>query len=407
MLAGSQKCFSQNAPDSNLIERYLLDFSVPDMPAFKALGTDPSEILRPSDVKKFSAMISPFYSGGKGVIPKNFALEFAPWKLASKGWTLSDFNGNFWKRFAYRSSFSLGTVNDSTEYSTKLGIGYRVSFLSKRADIYRAAEIRNEIFSDSFGQGAVQSSWQILTDYWVNNIVTPAPVTVEEKIHYYEKHKKEFKEFFLNIDQYLKDHPNPALSLNYKNFIKTYNGTDPDHVFTPDELDDLVQTYGKKIDDFIEKYKKDNWNASRLDIAMAWVGQSKDSLLSKAQFSSFSLWLTGALRVHKGGQLLIGFKSSLPRSEKKDSTKFNFTFNLRYYLGTQDFRGFLEAQYQYKKFDVNEKVLLLNLGAEFRLNNNFWIVVSGGIDNYLKVDNPFNKFVTSLDLRYGFNKARK
>src|SRR5687768_13560581 len=75
-------------PDSTFTERYLLDFVIPDMPAFKALGTDPSDILRPADAKKFAVAISPFYSNGKGVIPKNFAVEFSPWKLASTKWTL-------------------------------------------------------------------------------------------------------------------------------------------------------------------------------------------------------------------------------------------------------------------------------------------------------------------------------
>ena len=40
------------APDSTLTEKYLLDFVVPDIPAFKALGTDPINILRPADPKK-------------------------------------------------------------------------------------------------------------------------------------------------------------------------------------------------------------------------------------------------------------------------------------------------------------------------------------------------------------------
>jgi hypothetical protein len=134
-ILGQSNIIAQNSPDSTLIEKYLLDFAVPDMPAFKALGTDPSNILRPSDAKKFAGMISPFYSNGKGVIPKNFALEFAPWKLASTRWTLNQFNTDFWKRFAYRSSFSIGTINDSSQFSSKLSIGYRVSFLSKEADI--------------------------------------------------------------------------------------------------------------------------------------------------------------------------------------------------------------------------------------------------------------------------------
>ena len=129
--------FAQS-PDSTILDRYMLDFVVPDMPAFKAFSTYPSNILRPADAKKFAVSLSPFYSNG-AAIPKNFAVEFSPWKLASSKWTLAEYNNKAAKRFLYRSSFSIGAVEDSTEFANKLALGYRVSFLSKRADIYYQA----------------------------------------------------------------------------------------------------------------------------------------------------------------------------------------------------------------------------------------------------------------------------
>jgi|GEM_PF-4708967 len=174
------KARPQTPPDSILLEKFLLDFTVPDMPAFKALGTDPSDILRPSDAKKFAALVSPFYANGKGVIPRNFAFEAAPWKIASKKWTLYDFRTSFFRRFLYRSSFSVGTVSDTTAYASKLGIGYRVSFLSKRADVYRSAEVDAFIFNN---QVKVMADYTALTNYWVNNIVQPP---AEERPDYYQ-----------------------------------------------------------------------------------------------------------------------------------------------------------------------------------------------------------------------------
>ena len=85
-------------------------------------------------------------------------------------------------------------------------------------------------------------------------------------------------------------------------------------------------------------------------------------------------------------------------------TKTAFTINLTYYLGTADFRGFLESQYRKKNFSNLKKSLLFNLGAEFRLMNNFWIVLSGGIDNYIEEEKPLDKLVSSIDIRYAFNK---
>lgn len=384
--------------DSTLVEKYLLDFSVPDMPAFKALGTDPSNLLRPSDVKKFAIMISPFYSNKQGVIPKNFALETAPWKLKSKHWTLDEYNNSPWKRFLYNSSFSLGTVNDSLQFSSRIALGYRVSILSKKADIMRAKEVRDSIYSH---MQAAQAALTNLQNDWVINVIKASPA---ERFTYYQDHVDEFNTFLSTIRKYLKQHSDTAMQQHFDELVSVIS---PDEEIKDKELENVIATIGKGIDDFIADYKKNNWNATRFDIATAWVGQSDDSLLSKTKFSSFSLWATWALAIHKGGQLLVGFNSTIPRYENPDSSKMNITGNLRYYIGTQDFRGFLETQYKYRKLAVNQTNLLLNLGAELRLSESFWVTASAGLDNYLDTPNPVNKLVSSIDLRYSFNKPRK
>ncbi|GAB4029730.1 hypothetical protein GCM10028774_02330 [Spirosoma jeollabukense] len=378
------------------------------MPAFKALGTDPSNLLRPSDIKKFAAMLTPFYSNRTGVIPKNFALEFAPWKLASKNWKLNDYNTQIVKRFLYRSSFSFGTINDTTKYPAKLSVGYRVSFLSKRADIYRAAEIRNLFVNTP----ATMVAFVNLTNHWVLNVVKPTP-SIADRPSYYQKHRGEFNDFLSTLDQRLKSTPDPVLQGLYDALINTCKGLPGGTTFTDKELKNFIQVLAERADDFIEKYKKNNWNASRLDIALALAAQSPDTLISNAQFSLFSVWATWALRIHKGGQLLIGGNFTLPRTDNissepasKQARNVSYNANIRYYLGTQDVRGFIETQYKYKNFTVANESLLFNLGAEFRLGSMFWVVASAGIDNYLNEPKPLNKFVSSLDLRYFFNKPR-
>lgn len=541
-LFGRFQAAGQVQPDSTLMEKYLLDFVVPDMPAFKALGSDPSNLLRPSDIKKFAAMLTPFYSNNTGVIPKNFAAEFAPWKMAPNKWTLQEYTNSAYKRFLYRSSFSLGTINDTTKFPAKLAIGYRVSFLSKRADIYRAAQVRNDIFGRTgvVNMQDTQLAFDELTDYWVINIVKPTeeitayyeshidefnkflvdidkilaanPDTELDKRHkafinsrtnsdisfarlvnlwnrtlvrakndsvpccrecpeesdsfilkvnnylkmhpdttlaklakmflenrnlrdaamqdlieywamnieglninrvnYYQDHMDEFNNFLVNIKKYLIQHPDAELARRYNALVTAFNVNDPSKSFTDEELKDIIGTFGKKVDEYLENYKKDNWNAGRFDLALALAAQSPDTLISHAQFALFSVWATWAIRVHKGGQLLLGGNFTLPRTNKnfaesvKPDTRTSFNINARYYVGTQDFRGFFETQYKYKNYDVANKSLLLNLGAEFRMGNMFWVVASAGLDNYLSESNPLNKFVSSLDLRYFFNKPR-
>ena len=85
------------------VDDFLLDFSVPDMPAFKALGSDPSEILRPSDLKKFGAMMQAFRSEGSTIIPQSFSMEVAPWKLMKGSWTISEYQDKGLKRILYNS----------------------------------------------------------------------------------------------------------------------------------------------------------------------------------------------------------------------------------------------------------------------------------------------------------------
>ncbi|HEX2617014.1 MAG TPA: hypothetical protein VHL57_05685, partial [Flavobacteriales bacterium] len=51
-----------------------LDFAVPDMPAFKSLGVDPSDILRPSELKDLALLVAPGLSS-------NLALEWSPGRI--------------------------------------------------------------------------------------------------------------------------------------------------------------------------------------------------------------------------------------------------------------------------------------------------------------------------------------
>lgn len=390
------KSFAQ-APDSTFTEKYLLDFVVPDMPAFKALGTDPSTILRPADAKKFAVSLSPFYSNGKAVIPKNFAVEFSPWKLASAKWTLNDYNKDVLRRFLYRSSFSLGTVEDTTKYPNKLSIGYRVSILSKNADILRTANTALQTILPKMQASNV--AYTALTNHWVNNIIKP---DIAERPTYYQKNKKKFNEFLSTLSAYLKSNPDATLRNLYDQLLASMDKTE----LTNDELKNVVEAFAKGTDAFIEKYKEENWNASRFDLAVAWVGQSNNDQLSNAQFSSFSFWATYAIRAHKNGQLLIGTNLTAPRAVNDKATT-KWSANLRYYAGTQQFRGFFETQFKIEKNQPVEKTLLLNLGAELKVGERFWLSASGGLNNYLAETDPFNKLISSIDLKYGFNDSRK
>ena len=58
--------------DSSVLEKVKLGFAIPDIPAFKALGLDPSNILRPSEAKQLALTVGSFRNEGNFIIPKNY-----------------------------------------------------------------------------------------------------------------------------------------------------------------------------------------------------------------------------------------------------------------------------------------------------------------------------------------------
>ncbi|MDP3556262.1 MAG: hypothetical protein Q8T03_02745 [Bacteroidota bacterium] len=400
-----EKSFAQNLTNSenkDSTEHYLLDFSVPDMPAFKALGTNPSDIMRPSDIQKFGAQVSPFFSGGTAIIPQNFALECAPWKLASKRWTLEKYNKPI-NTFLYNSGFSIGTLRDTSLYNSKLSLGYRFTLISKDGDILKSAKTKQKIYSK---MTEYQTALLNLRTSWVTKVKKKYGA---EAIEYRETHKKEFVKFLAD-DIEKESEKDSTLKEQYQVFL---NLLKRDNLKKSDFAKDSILSLdglNKQLDDLILKFKAEKWNASRTDFALAFVGASSDSLISNAQFSSLNLWITQSIAVHKGGQLLIGTNCKLPRTENMNDSvprRLDLTGNLRYYIGTCDVRGFLEAQYKYRNIDKFNQSLLINIGAEFRLGEVFWIIANAGINNYLGESKPTNKLVSSINIRYAFNKPNK
>ena len=353
----SHHSFSQSRPE---VDDLLLDFAVPDMPAFKALGSDPSNILRPSDIKKFGVMMSAFRSEGSTVIPKSFSLEVAPWKLLKGNWTIDNYRSKTINRLLYNSSFSLGTVGGGEDnIARNVSAGFRTSLISKKADIIRSPvvdKIYNEQRGVLYERNAVKEQWANDKQY------DPALLTDEQEA--------EFDEFWLE----------------YAEVSNLYTNT---------------ATY-------VSAFNAENWNGTRLDLAVAWVGASPDSLVKNVHSDNFLIWATAAIKPGKNndhGQLLIGVNFQRPRTEIGESkANSTFTGNLRYYEGNKNFKGFLEFQYSTQRQTKIQKGLL-NLGAELRIRGEFWIVFSAGVDDIFQ-EEAGSAFVSSVDIRYAFNRKQ-
>jgi hypothetical protein len=399
-------CVKAQTTDTVLTDRFLLNFSVPDMPAFKALGTDPSNILRPSDIQKFASSFAPFYSGGQGVIPKNFALEFAPWKLGSKNWRLETYNKGI-NSLLYNSGFSFATNTDSSAFPSKLSVGYRLTIAGKKGDILKAAysnSIREQLKTIQTGRLEALNS---LRDHWIFDVQRVSPdITPDSVKSYYKLNIGVFNTYIQSLWGFKASGNSSAIADCFFEAFNVHNSQDLARLAkSKNTLDDAI---AMAVDTILTRFKDSMWNANRFDLAIAWVGQSKDSLIKNAQFSSFNLWATYAIGIGRGNQLLFGTNLGLPRTEKNDSvhTEFFITANIRYYLGTSNVRGFIESQYRYQNYSGLQKSLLFNLGGEFGLSQQFWVVANAGVNNYFGLKSPVSALVSSLNIRYGFNQGK-
>lgn len=331
------------------------------------------------------------------MIPKNFGLEFAPWKMASRKWTLKDYNEKGGKRFLYNSSFSLATVNDSTAYASKIAIGYRFSILSNKADIIRI------VYDESSGLKEKADDALKLKDaletHWVLKVLNLRP---PQSIGYADNHQEEFYKWLSainikdkTIDRELKELAVEALRIFGEGFS-----------FADFKKMKFEEVQSKLIEKIILDYKNKNWNASRFDAALSFIGESKDSLLTNSRFSSFNVWATQALKINKKGQLLIGINLKLPNGsiDNTQSTPLSFSLSSRMLLGNSNFRFFGESQWKTVNYGVISNSILLNLGAEIRLSERLWVSASSGVDNLKdrKAGNWYNQLAANLDLRYGF-----
>jgi hypothetical protein len=118
-------------------------FAVPESPAFTFLNASPGEITRPSTWREFSAALASGVNSS-GNPQHGFALEVAPFQVVP-GFqvTLREYQRNFFKRAAYRTQLSLGTVQASGDTgSTDIAFGVRIPLLDDGDLVQSAAYMR-------------------------------------------------------------------------------------------------------------------------------------------------------------------------------------------------------------------------------------------------------------------------
>ncbi|HEY0059091.1 MAG TPA: hypothetical protein VGB56_08135, partial [Flavisolibacter sp.] len=333
--------------DSVVLGKARLDFAIPDIPAFKALGVDPSNILRPSAAKDFSLMLNNFGDNGFSTIPRDLAVEVAPALFMKPWYTLQEYRENGGLRFLTKSRISLGTNDDAATRVNTISTGFRATLFDKGDFRLDSAFQQRHIFSpmERLQEGLTSR----LYDYYkqIGGVVVFAELP--------EARQDEVRDSIYRVVE------------SSAGFV----------------LDTVVKQS-------IETYKKQNWNASRMDFAYALLLRSPDTLVSNIKLHRHSFWATLALKPgprNSWGQLLLGVHQSFVRFD--DRWLNEFTGSLRFYAGTNKFKGLLEMQYERRdeKSVSGRSTLFTQLGVEASFFNGMWIQFSTGIFNALEGDN--------------------
>lgn len=357
-----KKTFLKKA-DSAVLEKVKLNFAVPDIPAFKALGVDPSFILRPSAVADFAFMLGSFAGNGFSTIPKDVAIEVAPGLLIKPWYTLQDYREKAGLRLLTKTRISFGTNENEETKVNDISAGLRTTIFDKGDFRLNEAFQKENIFSKmELLQGELSKRLRVVQ-------------------------RRMGIDVFADLD--------PERQKEIRDSIFTTVQTDAGFM-----LDTVVKNS-------IAKYKKENWNASRMDVAYALLLRSPDSLIGKIKLNKHSFWTTIAIKPgakNTWAQLLLGVNNAVYK--ENNSWVNEFIGNLRFYAGTNKFKGLFEMQYQNKNkaLNLSGSTLFTQLGVEVSFFNGMWIQFSTGIINALEGNNK-SALKSNLNLSFSFPES--
>jgi len=337
---------AQSPEDTTLVKNFRLDFAVPDMPAFKMLGTNPSNILRPSSPQALSLMISEFGGGDELILPKSFAAEVAPYILMKSGsLTLEDYDNN---SSLYSLRLSVGTNrNPENNTTTDVAVGLRMTLMDE-GDLKNDGKYRKHVYKLLDDKATLKDEYQM--EYLNQNNLIMADVAA-----------------------------NPNLRAAMDKYI--------------DEK--LKSEFDQRLDTLKQGFKARNWNKKKLDVAVGMLGSSPDSLAKNVEFNKFSLWSTYGAPVGKNSQLLLGFNYNY---FSNDSTEYGVTsLTSRLYGGSNSYKGFGELQIK-RDENLESNFIYMALGGEINIKDGIWANISAGLERNWTDNN--SAFVSHFDLRF-------
>ncbi len=359
-------------PDSATLAMLKLNFVVPDIPAFKALGNEPSNLLRPSTPQAFAVSVSEFYQNRALVLPQDFAVEVTPSLLVNAKANLSEVVRRYStprNRVLNTFRVSLGTATDNriSEDGRSFALGMRINLINRGDMVTDQAYLENVV--EALGEFRLDARAELAPFAHSKGVDTTMPGWREEFMGD-EENREAFNEHLADAKQ----------SAGQAAFLS--------------QLDSLKQDY-----------KKRNWNAAKWDVAMACLATSPDSLVENIRFNKLALWSTWGFKIRSNAQLLVGLQAATFKNllDTVAATRNDFygeiSLPARFLFGTNRVKGFAEVQYSYTS-QREESGVLLNLGAEISPLDGFWLHLYGGLDTSLpREGKAASAFIASLKLK--------
>jgi len=230
------------------------DLSIPNSPAFTAIGGTPSQIITPMSGRELGLALVPGMMGMDGRFNAGFGLEASPYALiAGDDMTLSDYQESYLTRFAYHATISAATLQstDGGPTSASLGLKLRLVDLGDSrmntdliAKILKENNKYDELFSNI--EKALKGD-----DADANN----AKEAIKKELKKLNAEEK-LGELLGKIEEYRKNRDRNVYNEAHAVFRGLLKPDDP-----------------RSLDKIREKVAQQTWNAFRLAVAGAVVGE--------------------------------------------------------------------------------------------------------------------------------------
>jgi hypothetical protein len=329
----------QNDAETPLAHKHRVNFSIPDAPAFKLLGTYPSNILKPVSVRDLAIGISDFLGSDNSIVlPQSFSVEFSPGLLiGGKTLTLTEYKKHP-ALYRTRLSFATNRPEDGSS-ATALGFGIRVTQIDE-----------SDLRTDS---------------------------TYVEKA-------TELAEEITRIVAAERESLGPLVPL--------------EQIKESPEVKGPSENMERAFCDFKEKLMDEKWNARILEYAVALRATSPDSLGQNLKIDNVAAWYTSGYGFGSWGQLLLGLNGTYEKDSLDGDYEPSVSLSSRFYIGTNQYKVFAEGQWSIE--DERKPQWLLNGGGEVKLSGSIWANFSAGTE-YVR-DTKKTRLVTDFTLKYGF-----